>query len=404
MFAAPVSVRIVAATIALVVFRPSPLTATDWPLNIANHEPSESNSEIKAELPPGINVTPAARSVPPRRAAFLGIWHGWMCNRKAVDVKIAVTEITGDTAVVAYAVGRKAGQWRTRTIARFAGGELQFRLPNESPVALRRRPPKVMEVKWQSARDANRWCAGVLGPRDGDAVAALPKPEIVPPAIGRLRPQPGIEVRGPRSAAGLVVWSHGYAHGLDAARTAPHHSVAAFVKGGYDLYRFDRRWINNWASDAGDLSDAVGEARRLGYKRVLLMGQSAGAWVSIASLGRDVLADGVLAVAPAHHGQVGKMYDPTIAGSDWETIIGDIRPGPRVAVVLFSGDAYDVGGRGAVAKKTLVPGRNPTLVLDRPDGFDGHGAGASFRFAQKFGRCLFRFLAGNGGVEAPCAE
>ena len=76
---------------------------------------------------------------------------------------------------------------------------------------------------------------------------------------------------------------------------------------GYDLYRFDREWIVDWAGDATALADAVRKARELGYRRVVLAGQSAGAWVSLAALARGAPVDGVVSIAAAHHGEVSKM-------------------------------------------------------------------------------------------------
>lgn len=147
--------------------------------------------------------------------------------------------------------------------------------------------------------------------------------DLVPPRalgaadIGRLRPQPYWSMRGPQLAAGLVIWAHGYLADKYMTATAPQLWTGSFTKLGYDLYRFDREWIADWASDAAGLALAVGEARKLGYRRILLMGQSAGAWVSLAALSRGAAADGVIAIAPAHHGLVAKMSDRTRAENEW---------------------------------------------------------------------------------------
>ncbi len=393
-----------AGLLSAVLFCMDASAATDWPLYQGNIQPSASNSDVKAELPSDVTVTPPGPAIAPRRAAFVGIWNGWMCRRKAVDVKIAITAVTSDDATVSYAVGRKRGKWGTTTYAKFVDDELKLEFFGGSTVVLRRRPGKILNVKWVSGRIANRWCTGILSPDPSYSVASLSEPEIAARNIGRLTPQPGLQVHGPKHAKGLVVWSHGYSRGVNSANSSPQPYVNAFVKAGYDLYRFDRQWINNWASDAGDLSSAVAAARRLGYRRIFLMGQSAGAWVSLASLGRDARADGVIAVAPAHHGKADQMFDPTIAASDWETIIEDIPSGPRVAVVLFAGDDYDVGGRGDVARKVLNTGRTPAIIIDQPDGFEGHGAGWSYRFARTYGGCLFRFLTDAGGNGLPCSK
>ncbi len=86
---------------------------------------------------------------------------------------------------------------------------------------------------------------------------------------------------------------------------------------------------------------------------------------------------------------------------DWETIIGDIRSGPKVAIVLFAADDYDVDGRGEIASRQLQANNVDALILDSPTGFRGHGAGFSFRFARTYGHCLVRFLT-EGVRASPC--
>ncbi|WP_428685985.1 hypothetical protein [Reyranella sp.] len=218
--------------------------------------------------------------------------------------------------------------------------------------------------------------------------------------IGRLRPQPYWSMRGPQLANGLIVWSHGYMAGKNSTESAPQAWVGHFTHLGYDLYRFDREWITDWASDASALADAVAKARALGYRRIILAGQSAGAWVSLAALQRGAAADGVISIAAAHHGPVEKMRDPTRARSEWQHVLEGIRRGPRLIVVNFAGDAYDVGGRMDDARSIL--GRNgvEAEIVDAPEGFKGHGAADSI-FSRKFGACFAAFIE-TGKKQPPC--
>jgi pimeloyl-ACP methyl ester carboxylesterase len=200
------------------------------------------------------------------------------------------------------------------------------------------------------------WWAGVGGPDPGSAVASAMRRceernkqgcvlyavnnytvtggewrQMVParaadaPDIGRLRPAPYWSMRGPQRATGLIVWSHGYMAGKNSTENPPQPWVGRFTHLGYDLYRFDREWINDWPGDATSLADAVAKARQLGYRRILLAGQSAGAWVSLAALQRGAPVDGVISISAAHHGEVTKMRDTTRAlrlaahGRDAET-------------------------------------------------------------------------------------
>src|SRR5215467_181745 len=49
------------------------------------------------------------------------------------------------------------------------------------------------------------------------------------PAIGRLRGQPWWLNKGPQTAAGLIVWSHGYRSGTDATGSAPQAWIGRFT-------------------------------------------------------------------------------------------------------------------------------------------------------------------------------
>ena len=277
------------------------------------------------------------------------------------------------------------------------------------------------------------WYAGVSGPDPSNAIASAlkrcaersPEPcrlqtvnnvtvsgvdrwrEEVParspdaPDLGRVRPAPYWSMRGPQLANGLVVWSHGYQAGRNATESAPQAWIGRFTRLGYDLYRFDREWIADWASDATALAEAMRKARALGYRRIVLAGQSAGAWVSLAALARGAPVDGVISIAAAHHGEVKKMTDTTRARSEWQHVLKAIRPGARIVVVNFAADDYDVGGRMADARQIFTKTGVAAEIIDGPEGFSGHGAGANFAFARKFGACLQAFIE-QGTRQKPC--
>jgi pimeloyl-ACP methyl ester carboxylesterase len=221
------------------------------------------------------------------------------------------------------------------------------------------------------------------------------------PAIGRLRPQPFWLNNGPQAATGLIVWSHGYMLGRNATASAPYPFVGRFTASGYDLYRFDREYIRDWPGDATALADAVRQAKSMGYRRVVLAGQSAGGWASLAATMRCAPVDGVISVAAAHHGQLKDMRDTTIARSEWRQIVQGIKPGPRLVVVNFAEDTYDVGGRMDDAKAAFSANKVDAVVIADPEGFKGHGAGSDFGFTRKFGACITAFIE-SGVRQAPC--
>ncbi len=236
----------------------------------------------------------------------------------------------------------------------------------------------------------------VLNGRDWKTAA----PPVLPD-IGRLRPQPFWQNKGPQAAAGLVVWSHGYMLGVDATASAPQGQVASFTAAGYDLYRFDRQYIRDWPGDATQLADAVRQAKTMGYKRVVLAGQSAGGWVSMAATMRAAPVDGVISVAAAHHGEVKSMRDVSLARSEWQQIVKGIKPGPRLVVVNFEDDSYDVGGRMDDARTAFATSRVEALIVSSPAGFKGHGAGNGNTFPRRFGVCIHAFIE-TGARQAPC--
>src|SRR5918995_1085300 len=231
--------------------------------------------------------------------------------------------------------------------------------------------------------------------------AEVPARSADAPDIGRLRPEPYWSMRGPKLAAGLIVWSHGYMAGKNATSSAPQPWIGRFTRMGYDLYRFDREWIVDWAGDATALADAVRKARELGYRRVVLAGQSAGAWVSLAALARGAPVDGGVSIAAAHHGEGNKMRDTTRARSEWQNVIEALRPGPRVVLVNFAEDTYDVGGRMADARAAFAKSGLAAVVIDNPGGFKGHGAAGDLVFARKFAGCIETFID-KGTKQQPC--
>jgi hypothetical protein len=66
-------------------------------------------------------------------------------------------------------------------------------------------------------------------------------------------------------------------------------------------------------------------------------------------------------------------------------------------IAFFTDDPFDPGGRGA--KADVILGRHgvPRLIVDRPDGLNGHGASSSALFYHRFGACL-RAMVGDGAV------
>lgn len=302
----------------------------------------------------------------------------------------------GADAQRTYEDFQRLGPHRVFTLGPDGKGYLWAGVSSADPGAAVERGLKYCEEQAKSACKLYAVNNVVLNGRDWKAATppALPN-------IGRLRPEPYWQNKGPQAAAGLIVWSHGYMPGRDATQSAPQGQTAYFTVQGYDLYRFDREWIRDWPGDATALADAVKQAKAMGYRRVILAGQSAGAWVSMAATMRGAPVDGVISVSAAHHGEVKDMRDVSVARSEWQQVVRGIKPGPRVIVVIFKNDSYDVGGRTEDASAAFAASGVESMVIAYPPGFSGHGAANDNGFPRKFGACLHAFIE-SGARQPPC--
>jgi dienelactone hydrolase len=199
--------------------------------------------------------------------------------------------------------------------------------------------------------------------------------------------------RGAAAAEGAIVFGHGRGDN-DFRGTQPQTWVRHFNLAGYDVLRFDRH-PNSDDTDraAAWLRAGLAALRTQGYRRIVVAGQSRGGWNALQVLDTPGLADVAIAVAAAAHGQGGSMN--LLAQADQlRTIVGRTNaPAARVAFVQFAGDPFVLNpdGRAALIRDRLGPRVAAVLLIDRPDGFSGHGAGHQWRFADRFGPCLVAF-------------
>lgn len=209
--------------------------------------------------------------------------------------------------------------------------------------------------------------------------------------------------RGPRAARGAYVWAHGRAAGgQDSRGSQPQPHVRVFNNAGYDVLRFDRDPATDETELAAEwLHGALRTLRAHGYARIVLGGQSRGAWNALQALDTAGLVDGVVAIAPAAHGATGSPA--------WAWALDDLRrvlnaaqsPTTRVAVVNFARDEFDPDPdrRASLFRSLRTPRVGAVLFLDRPREVSGHGGGADARFTLLYGACVFEFIEGRA---APC--
>ena len=229
-----------------------------------------------------------------------------------------------------------------------------------------------------------------------------------PPAPGPLLAGPGYAFvpdnrfiwHGPQAARGVYVWGHGYAGPrVDARGSQPQPHLRPFNTAGFDVVRFDRDPRTDERDQAARWLRAGLEALRAqGYRTVIVGGQSRGGWNALQMLDTPGLADVIVAVSPAAHGEgnIGRM---TTQINELRGILDKMPPSrTRVAVVQFEDDGFAADPEWRADMIQINQLRlGGTLLIDRPDGFRGHFAGSTDLFSLAFGPCLLRFALG----EAP---
>lgn len=234
----------------------------------------------------------------------------------------------------------------------------------------------------------------------GKDAAAVPRYADAP-KLGRFIPSDYVPVRGPHAAPGVIVWSHGYYRGIDATQGQPHGYVSRFLAAGWDVYRYNREWVDQLHMDIQGMVDSVAAAKAAGYKKVVLAGQSQGAWISMEALAKGAKADGVISTAMARHG----APPNSAARSDFRQLLRDIRGRAAdvpVALTLFDRDAYDPGGRNVDVQDLLVNTAVPLYFIGHPADLPGHGAGSNLKFNERFGACIFRFITSTPREAGDC--
>ena len=203
--------------------------------------------------------------------------------------------------------------------------------------------------------------------------------------------------QGPQRARGAYIWAHGRAAGgQDSRWSQPQPHVRAFNNVGYDVIRFDRAPETDETDAAAVwLRNAIRELRAQGYRRIVVGGQSRGAWNALQALAEPGLVDAVVAIAPAAHGATGS---PAWAWAldDLRAVVGAAHDAKaRVVVANFARDEFDPDPEGRAAIFRALASRvGALLFLDRPPEVAGHASGGDSRFTLRYGLCLLDFAEG----------
>lgn len=209
----------------------------------------------------------------------------------------------------------------------------------------------------------------------------------------RLNPAYGDEAQlGPGRARGAVVWSHGRSVETEDSNAPTPLYMKALRDAGWDVFRLDRMRVSDTLpNSARALAAHAEELKGRGYQRVVLSGQSFGAFISLMAAGQTDRIDAVVGTAPAAFGNFSEAYDSwrDNATQLWP-ILRSVRSA-RVMLFFFHGDDFDPGGRGQPSRSILTARGLDNIVIDQPALLTGHGAANTGMFVRRFGACIVRF-------------
>ena len=207
---------------------------------------------------------------------------------------------------------------------------------------------------------------------------------------------------GPARAAGALVWAH--QHYWDGPPPDPPPFLDRLLGHGWDLWRLDRMaeastftpGLDPLDAGAAALAEGTARLRAAGYRQVVVVGESRGAFILLVALREAGLADAALLLAPAAHGP--RPERRPLALSAFREACAAAAPGAvrRGGLVLFAEDPYDPapGARAAAFADGMARCGAAALVIDRPSAPTGHGASRDPAFDALFGARLAGFLAG----------
>lgn len=348
-----------------------------------------SAAQAPAARPPAPAAAPPPAAPPPSPAAFNA--YRAVLSAASLPAGSAPNLVTGWTMHYRGAVPNAAFVLATAPDGRLH--RWRFVSGRESPEVARRDAMSLCETQDLANAPPGTACRilAVNLALEGQRPVMAPRTET----IGPFRASPLHWRHAPQQAAGVVLWSHGYGGTTSDNRNSNAPGFLSVLNdAGFDIYRFDRSPQED--DVAASLARLLREApllRAAGYRRVVMAGQSRGAWQSILLAGAMPEAvDAVIAAAPAAHGSDATGH--TMAVDDFRRALAGLTPArPRLAVALFDGDPFDpdVAARSGIVEALVDRRSAPTLLL-RPPTIRGHGGATELSFTQVYGACLLTFL------------
>jgi pimeloyl-ACP methyl ester carboxylesterase len=198
---------------------------------------------------------------------------------------------------------------------------------------------------------------------------------------------------GPERATGVVIWNHGRSMNVEDAESPSPPYLRALRDSGWDVLRFNRlRDGDTLTASTRRLVEQVGPLKRKGYRRIVLAGQSFGAFLALMAADASEDVDAVVATSPAAFGNFEEFYD------SWRLNATRLYPllervkRARVMLFYFHGDDFDPGGRGERSRAILSGRQIGFSVVDQPAFLVGHWASSTGLFLRRFGNCIRDFV------------
>jgi pimeloyl-ACP methyl ester carboxylesterase len=198
---------------------------------------------------------------------------------------------------------------------------------------------------------------------------------------------------GPGQAIGAVVWNHGRSINTEDSDSPTPPYLRVLRDAGWDVLRFNRpRDGDTLTASTRRLVELVGQLKRKGYRRIVLAGQSFGAFLALMAADSSEDVDAIVATAPAAFGNFDEFYDSwRLNATRLYPLLERIKRA-RVMLFYFHGDDFDPGGRGEHSRAILAGRQIGYSVVDQPAFLAGHWASSTGLFLRRFGGCIRDFL------------
>src|SRR5260370_1214485 len=175
------------------------------------------------------------------------------------------------------------------------------------------------------------------------------------------------ELACPEGAMGVVVWNHCRSINVEDSESLTRPYLRILRDSGWDVLRFKRpRDGDTLTASTRRLVEQVGQLKHKGYRRIVLAGQSFGAFVALMAADASEDVDAVVATAPAAFGSFDEFYD------SWRLNATPLYPllervkRARVMLFYFHGDDFDPGSRGDRSRAILAERDIGLSVVDQP--------------------------------------